>query len=119
MISIHSKYKVIHISKEVVRALKAPMFICLKVNADWTSVALVSCKEKDRLSFRVPEDLFIDNNVGFRICSKEFVTVLLGKNKMSDDNTYRIYGEYKPENNAIVFQMSDAKILLHPEDEEE
>lgn len=119
MISIHSKYQVIQISKEVIRKLGSPHYICPKVNKSRTSVAIMPCKEKDVMSFAVPENLLTDNSVGFRLCSKQFVELLIYKNNLDIDITYQIDGTYLAKNNAVIFNMEDAKEFVHKEDDEE
>lgn len=109
-ISLSGKRKEIHISKDVVRLLGTPAYLCLKVNKERNSIAVMPCPGKEYMSFKVPKDIQFGNMVSMRVCSKPFVDLILDANGYKNNCTYQVSGAYSEKNNAVVFNMEDLRL---------
>ena len=120
VVSIHGRKtkSLIHIGKDVLRVLGAPSYVCFKVNQDMSSFIVAPSEEKETLSFKVPDNIYLDNNVMMRVTSQSFVVGLLAMNNIDSDHTYRIAGTYSEKNNAVVFNMKDITLFGETEDGE-
>lgn len=114
--SLYGKESRIYFSKSVLRAIKKPKHICLKINRDMTSFLVMPCDDKNPMSFPVPENLFSGIGVKMRISSQSFLLELFVRNGLDLAQTYRVDGVYFPQNNAVVFQMNNAAVLAEQED---
>lgn len=108
-ISIQGSFNTISIRKNVVRTLGSPEYIRLLINKKKNSIALRECRSNDPLSFRVPDGFAENVDRRFRITSKGFVGDLLRTNRLDTAGAYIIDGEYLEKENAVVFQMSEAR----------
>jgi hypothetical protein len=90
----------IHISKDIIRVLSFPRYVCLRINHEKNSIIIKECESTDPMSFEVPTDLF-SKNVKFRISSKAFVNSVLLANGLDVDGTYTFEGEYIEEYNVV------------------
>lgn len=95
----------IYISKDVIRALGIPPYICIKINEDMSSLAIQPGEEKEYMSFKVPEKLFDSHKHEFAVHSKSFVYTLLSANKLDTAKNYPIHGICSQLENAIVFKL--------------
>jgi hypothetical protein len=109
-ISIYGKKKGINIGKDVVRLLGCPSHICLLVNERSNAIAIQSCAENKAMSFKVP-DMLMNEHWHFRIYSQQFIRTLMTANNMEQEKTYAIPGSYSERHNAVIFQMSDGKLV--------
>lgn len=106
-ISIQGFRNAICVGKDVIHALGEPTHICLRINEDYSSLAISPCEPNEVLSFKVPERIFVDRHVVCRIHSKQFVKGLLSTNGLESEKTYAIKGSYSPQNNTAVFDFAD------------
>lgn len=95
----------IYISKDVIRALGIPPYVCIKVNEDMSSLAIQPGEEKEYMSFKVPEKLFDSHKHEFTVHSKSFVYTLLSANKLDTTKNYPLRGICSQLENAIVFKL--------------
>ena len=95
----------INIGKDVVRVLGVPQYVCIKVNEDLSSIAVLPCEEKEYMSVKVPEKLFTDKKSKLRITSKSYVNQLLTTNGMDPAGTYVFQGVLSGNSNAVVFNL--------------
>lgn len=109
-ISISGKRKEIHFSKDVVRLLGTPAYLCMKVNKERNSIAVMPCPGKEYMSFKVPNGIQFGKMVSMRVCSKPFVDLILAANGYKNDCTYQVSGVYSEKNNAVVFNMEDLRL---------
>lgn len=110
-ISILAKINTIRVHKNVIRALRNPDYICLRVNEDMSSIAILPCESSDLMSFRVPEGLLENQRADMRIFSKSFIQTVLSRNGLETQATYSLFGKYLEGNNAIIFSFSDDDII--------
>ena len=110
-ISIQARINTIRVHKNVIRALNNPEYICLRVNEDMSSIAILPCKSSDLMSFRVPEGLLEKQRAEMRIFSKSFIQTVLSRNGLETEATYSLYGKYLEGSNAIIFSFSDDDII--------
>lgn len=96
----------INIGKDVVRVLGVPQYVCIKVNEDLSSIAVLPCEEKEYMSVKVPEKLFTDKKSKLRITSKSYVNQLLTTNGMDPAGTYAFRGVLSGNSNAVVFNLT-------------
>lgn len=108
--SIYGKADCFHISKDTVRMLGYPNYICLKIKNNNALVILPS-EAKEVMSFIIPKNLFSSSSGQFRVTSKSFVTEILTQNNLSKDKTYLISGKYSEKENAVFFNINNAKIF--------
>ena len=95
----------IYISKDVIRALGIPPYICIKINDDMSALAIEPGEEKEYMSFKVPEKLFDDHKHEFTVHSKSFVHELLSKNGLDITKNYPLRGVCAQSGNAILFKV--------------
>lgn len=110
-ISISGKRKEIHIGKDVVRLLRAPKYLCLKINKAMDSIAVMPCPGKEYMSFKVPDGILLGKHVSMRVVSSAFVEKILAVNGYKNNNTYQITGTYLEKNNAVIFNMADMRLF--------
>ena len=108
--SFYGKSNSIHISKDAIRVIGAPPYICFKINREMDSIAVAPCKEQDILSFKVPEDIYFVHRVQMRVTSQSFVGGLMIRNGMEPLHTYKVNGTYLEKENAVVFHLADKQI---------
>lgn len=95
----------IYISKDVIRALGVPPYVCIKINEDMSSLAIQPGEEKEYMSFKVPDQLFDSHKHEFTVHSKSFVYTLLSANKLDTTKNYPLRGICSQLENAIVFKL--------------
>jgi len=95
----------IYISKDVIRALGVPPYICIKINEDMSALAIEPSEEKEYMSFKVPEKLFDDHKHEFTVHSKRFVHELIIANGLDITKNYPLRGVCAQNGNAILFKM--------------
>lgn len=111
-ISFYGRQNCVQVGKDVVRVLGAPKYITLRVNRDMSSVLIESAEEKHKLSFKVPEDLYANNNAQMVINSTSFVIGIMTHNDLDLGGTYQIEGIYSEKNNAVIFNFADAALFV-------
>lgn len=107
MISISGKRDTFTVSKSVLKLLGNPPYICLKVNKKMDSFLIEPGRQKEYMSFKVPENLGITKGVAMRMTSRAFVKAFMEINGLDVSQTYHVYGVYIEKNNAVLFRMSD------------
>ena len=95
----------IYISKDVIRALGVPPYICIKINEDMSALAIEPGEEKEYMSFKVPEKLFDSHKHEFTVHSKSFVHELIMANGLDTTKNYPLRGVCAQNGNAILFKM--------------
>ena len=65
------------------------------------------------MSFRVPQDLFSNENEQFVITSKSFVSEILLYNNLNNESTYRLLGYYSEKENAMFFNMNNIQVIKY------
>lgn len=110
-ITINGKQNTIRVTKNVIKILGLPDYVCLRVNNDYSSFAILSCSSKDLLSFKVPKDFITNPRGDFRIYSKRFIRSVFSGKGLRNDSSYLFYGYYLEKNNAVIFNVSEAKYL--------
>ncbi len=107
--TIYGKRERIFFTKDVIRILGVPNFICIRVNAEWNSVLVMPCADKDYLSFRVPNDILSEPNKKMEFRSKAFTDTLLKSNGLDRQGTYTVQGWYFEKRNVLVFDFRNVK----------
>ena len=69
------------------------------------SVAVACCEASHPMSFKVPENLLMDNRCNMRICSQQFINRLVEANNFSPLEFHRVEGKYLSGLNAVVFPI--------------
>lgn len=110
-ITINGKQNAIRISKNVIKALGNPKYVCLRVNNNYSSIAILPCSSGDPLSFKVPDEFISKAKSDFRIHSKCFVRSVFTGSRFDVDLSYVFIGTFLEKNNAVVFETSTVKIL--------
>lgn len=105
-ISISGKNHTIRVFKDVIKMLNCPKYICLKIKNN-DAIAILPSDIKEPMSFRVPQDLFSNENEQFVITSKSFVSGILLNNNLNYGSTYRLLGYYSKKENALIFNMNN------------
>ena len=83
----------------------SPSYVCVLQGKDKQSVAVACCEASHPMSFKVPENLLMDNRCNMRICSQQFIDRLVEANNFSPLEFHRVEGKYLPELNAVVFPI--------------
>ena len=108
-ISFYGRQKCVQIGKDVVRVLGAPSYLSIRINPEFDSILVESAEEKHKLSFKVPEDIFKNKNRQMVISSISFVNGVMTQNELDLKETYQIEGVYSEKNNAVVFDIRNAR----------
>lgn len=111
-ISLYGRTHVLQIGKDVVRVLGAPPYLALRINQEMDSLLIESAMEKHKLSFKVADDLYVNKNRQMTITSISFVIGLMTRNAMNLEETYQIEGVYSEKNNAVVFNLKNARLYV-------
>jgi hypothetical protein len=101
-ISIDGKSNCIYISKEVIKLLGTPEYVCILVGADKRKIAITACQEKHVMSYKVPAS-YTERKL--RVYSMGFTHALIQANHLDEEKTNVITGEYSEENNAVIFPV--------------
>lgn len=117
-ISLYGPRRTIQIRKDVVRVLGTPPYITFRVNQDLSSMLIEGAIEKTKISFKVPADLYKNEDRQMRVTSKSFVTGLMMTNGLDLANGYHVEGVYSEKNNAVVFKLKEAEKYNFDEEEQ-
>ena len=109
---IQGKYRRINIAKDVIRVIGMPRYIALRINPEMNSILVESSLEGNRPSFKVPDDLCQNIDRKMSIISTAFVMDVMNSNSLDPSKTYLVNGTYSEKNNAVVFDMKDAQVLI-------
>ena len=104
-LTISAKQSQLTISKDVIRILGSPSYVCVLQGKDNQSVAVACCEASHPMSFKVPENLLMDNRCNMRICSQQFINRLVEANNFSPLEFHRVEGKYLSGLNAVVFPI--------------
>lgn len=99
----------IYIGKDVIRVLGAPKFVCIKVNETFSSLVIQPGDEKEYMSFKVPEKLFVTHKSEFTINSKRFVGELLRVNGLDPAVNHPLVGAYSEKANSVIFNVTSTE----------
>ena len=82
---------------------------------DKQSVAVACCEASHPMSFKVPENLLMDNRCNMRICSQQFINRLVEANNFSPLEFHRVEGKYLSDLNAVVFpiKVKNEQVVSH------
>lgn len=108
--SASGKVHAINLTKDVVRLLGMPPYVCLKVNKVMDSFIVMPGKQKEYMSFKVPERFVTDKDVNMRMISKSFIKEFMAVNELDVTKSYRVEGIYSERNNAVIFNMADCNL---------
>ncbi len=108
-LTISSKRSRLYFSKDLIRVLGGPPYICIKVNRNYDSILVTPCDSKMYLSFKVPENLFLIGHTHMEVSSIGFVRELLFRNGLELEETYTMKGIYFEDKNAVVFRVGEAE----------
>lgn len=111
LISISGRRKTITISRNVLQVLGSPPYICLKINKVMDSFIIEPGRQKEYMSFKVPENLGITKGVAMRMFSSSFITTIMEMNGLDVSQTYHVEGEYLEKQNTVVFYMADCVLF--------
>jgi hypothetical protein len=100
-LTISGHEKRLSINKSIIKALSCPSYICIRVSQNYDSIILKSCKPVDPMSFKVPENIFINENIKMELNSKAFVESLCLANGLNIESTYSFEGEYIEKYNVV------------------
>ncbi len=121
-VSICAKRNDIMVGKGIIKQFGNPTYICLRINRKRDSFIITPSDPKERLSFRVPDNLFAPENKDrrqFIITSKTFILEIFEKNKLDFDKNYMIPGTYYERENAVLFNVADAYVHMLSEETKE
>ena len=110
-ITINGKRSTIRIRKSVIKVLRNPEYICLRVHKDFSSIAMLPCKSTDFLSFKTPDNFITSARADFRIYSKQFTQSVFDNNNLNLDLSYLFSGRYLEAQNAVIFDVIKATPL--------
>lgn len=101
----------ISVGKGIVQALGFPEYVAVKVSDQYDDIIFTGCEEKEVMSFRVPDKLFMDHHCVFRIYSKQFVHELMTIHGLDITRSYNYFGEFCKDKNFAIFHLGEgAKI---------
>lgn len=106
-ILLQSKYSTFTISKDIIRCLGFPSYICFKINYKNNSMIIFPCKEDDDVSFKVPDNYLIDIKKPFRIVSRSFMRSIVKMNKLDTNFVYYLGGIYIPQQNLVLISLNE------------
>ena len=106
ILTIKSLRNKIYVGKDIVLVVGAPRYVCVKINEDMSSLAIQPGYEKEYMSFKVPEKLFLSHKCEFTINSKSFVNDLLKANNLDPTKNHPITGVYSEKTNSVIFKIN-------------
>ncbi len=95
----------IRISRNVIKTLGWPTYVCFLKGEDKMSIAVVPCKQEQPLSMKVPDDFLTNSRRKMRIYCKKFVDDIMAANGLDPEKSYLVEGEYRDVLNAAVFPL--------------
>ena len=110
-VSISGKINAINLTKDVVRLLGIPAYVCLKINKAMDSFLLMPGVQDEYMSFKVPEGFCYKRHVNMRMISRSFIYELMKANNLDTTQTYRIDGVYSEKHNAVIFNMEECSLF--------
>lgn len=111
-ISFYGRQGRVQIGKDIVRILGAPPYVSIRVNKAMDSLLIETAHEKHKLAFKVPIDLCFNKDRQMFVSSKSFVIGIMSVNNLDFSKTFQIDGIYSEKNNAVVFNIKDAKMFV-------
>ena len=96
----------ITIGKDTVKILGFPKHVCLRINEQTNSFAIIPCEPEAQLSFKVPDKLFTNHHCVFRLRSKQFMTNIILKNNLDPNLVYTCKGIYSKKVNAVIVSLN-------------
>ena len=108
--TIYGKRERVHLTKDVIRVLGVPNYICVKVNNEWNSIVVMPCADKEYLSFKVPNGILLGENKKMEFRSKAFTDTLLERNGLEQQGTYIVPCLYLERHNVLVFDFKDVEL---------
>ena len=103
ILTIKSLRNKIYVGKDIVRVLGAPRYVCVKINEDMSSLAIQPGDEKEYMSFKVPEKLFLSHKCEFTINSMNISSLSDTPDRKKSDtltakilHPFRIDGAWRP-----------------------
>lgn len=107
--SIYGRCARIFLTKDVIRVLGVPGYVCFKVNEAWNSILVMPCAGKEQMSFKVPDNiLFSEKKMEFK--SKAFTGMLMDRNVLDHQGTYHVPGLYYENYNVVVFDLKNSSL---------
>ena len=106
-ITMSGKDQRITVWRDIVRILGYPKYVCVRVNTARTAILLKPCEAKDVMAFKVPDNLFAERHVKFRISSKDFISDMLANNGYDNKISYNFKGYYSATFNSVVVPLEN------------
>lgn len=113
-ISFYGRSGGIHIFKDAIRAMGQPRFIRFCINADATSLAVVSYSKISLTSFRVPKNIN-DEDAKIEIYSKGLIRGLCSRLGWKETHSYRVPGRVLDNQSAVIFDLRRAEEIPYDE----
>lgn len=88
------------------KILGFPKHVCLRINEQTNSFAIIPCEPEAQLSFKVPDKLFTNHHCVFRLRSKQFMTNIILKNNLDPNLVYTCKGIYSKKVNAVIVSLN-------------
>lgn len=95
----------IRISRNVIKTLGWPAYVCFLKGEDKKSIAVAPCKQAQPLSMKVPDDFLTNSDRKMRIYCKQFVDEIMAANDLDPEKSHLVEGEYRDVLNAAVFPL--------------
>ncbi len=109
-ISFYLRTNRIHIFVDALRALGCPRFICLMIQEDGSSIAIIPYKKKDFRSHRVPSDVYVGTS-GMEASSIKLCRIVSELHQWEDDCSYRVPGFVLHNPKVAFFDLRRADII--------
>lgn len=104
-ILIQCKHFTITIGKDILRNLGFPTHICFRVNSASNSFIILPCKAEDAMSFKVPDDIYLNHHTIMRIRSKAFLSHIIETNNFDSELVYSYGAHFIKEKNTVLVNL--------------
>ena len=112
-ISFYLRSNRIHIFVDALRGIRCPKYICLLMQKDGRTLAIVPYKKKDFRSHRVSQDVY-DGTDGMEVCSLKLCQIIANLYNWDPDCSYRVPGYVLSDHSAAIFNLRQAEIIDKP-----
>lgn len=112
-ISFYLRSNRIHIFVDALRGIGSPKYICLLIQENGHSLAIMPYKRKDFRSHRVSSDVY-DGTDGMEVCSLKLCQIISELYHWDPDYSYRVPGFILNDHTAAIFDLARAEIIDGP-----
>lgn len=110
-IRISLKEHTLHVHKSAIALLNKPKYIQLLINKKANTIFLKGCPVREKNSFAVPKELFLNSRNSYEMQNRTFTDALQLQIGWEANGVYRLNGEWCSDLQVIVFNLNKCQKL--------